>query len=241
MAGVRQTVRTGASPAAAAAPRLQSDLLAGEDLPPAPRQQRSLAKRARLKAAAVRLFGEHGYEHTSIDDIARSADLATGGFYLHFRSKRQLLLVLMGDLVGELSRLDLELGGSRDVRTALRALLARAFAVDVKYLGAVRAWQEAVWSDPGLARKHRAIHAWTHARVAALFAHLQRHPDARRDADVAGLARAVDVMLWAFLAEAMLVSRPELDRWLDSATHLIYHALFRDRDNTAVRKKGGGR
>jgi AcrR family transcriptional regulator len=35
-----------------------------------------------------------GYARTSIDDITAEADLATGGFYLHFRTKRQLLVVL---------------------------------------------------------------------------------------------------------------------------------------------------
>jgi len=147
----------------------------------------------------------------------------------------------MGDLVGALSGLDLELGESSDVRSALRTLLGRAFASDMRFLGAVRAWQEIVWSDPELAAKHRAIHAWTGARVTALFAQLQQRPGARQDADVGALARAIDAMFWAFLAEAMVVSKPELERWLDSATHLIYHALFLDPQDKDAKKKGGRR
>src|SRR5208282_1120574 len=57
------------------------NLLAGEDLPPEPLQKRSIAKRGRLKAAALALFGEKGYERTSVDDVARRARLAVGGFY----------------------------------------------------------------------------------------------------------------------------------------------------------------
>lgn len=204
------------------------DLLSEEDLPTEPRQQRSLEKRSRLKAAALRSFGEHGYENTSIGDIARRANLASGGFYLHFRSKRQLLLVLMDDLVDVLSRLELRLGSSDDVRAELRVLLARAFASDLQYLGAVRAWQEAVLTDPDLAQKHRLIHAWTNTRVMSLFARLLELPGARRRVDVPGLARAVDTLFWALLAQALLLSKVEIDEWLDSATHLIYHALFED-------------
>src|SRR5271166_6459783 len=83
------------------------DLLAGENLPPKPLQRRSLEKRARIKAAGLALFGEKGFERTSIEEIAQKADLAVGGFYQHFRSKRQLLLTLMDELLEKLSQMDL--------------------------------------------------------------------------------------------------------------------------------------
>lgn len=228
--------RSSAGPRSADA-SIRPDLLAEENLPTEPCQQRSLEKRARLKAAALGLFGEHGYENTSIEDIARRANLASGGFYLHFRSKRQLLIVLMDDLVDVLSRLELRLGSSNDVRTELRALLARAFANDLQYLGAVRAWQEAVLTDPDLAKKHRLIHSWTNTRVTSLFTRLLEMPGARPRVDAPGLARAVDTLFWALLGQALLLSKVEIDDWLDSATHLIYHALFED----AKTGKGGKR
>src|ERR1700674_1928853 len=202
------------------------NLLAGEQLLPAPLQKRSLAKRARLKAAGLARFGEKGYEGTSVGDIARHAKLAVGTFYQHFRSKRQLLLVLMDDLLEGLSRLDLRPEGIADVRSALREMLARAFSHDLHYLGAYRAWQEAVLSDPDLARKQKQIHVWTTARTSALFRVLQQHPGARRGVDVPALASVMDAFFWSLLAQAAQMSAPELNQWLDSATHLIYHALF---------------
>src|ERR1041385_6799977 len=75
------------------------DLLVDEDLPPPPRQQRSLDRRNRIEDAALDLFGTHGYEATSIEDIAARAGVPVGGFYHHFRSKRQLLVSLMQDLI----------------------------------------------------------------------------------------------------------------------------------------------
>lgn len=204
------------------------NLLAGEDFPPEPHQKRSLEKRARLKAAALDLFGQKGYESTSIGDVARRAHLATGGFYQHFRSKRQLLLALMDGLLEKLSGLDLRPQAAKDVRASLRHLLARAFSHDLHYLGAYRAWQEAVLSDSDLARKQKQIHAWTTARATSLFQLLQQHPGARRGVDAAALARVMDDFFWSLLAQAAQMPAPELNQWLDSATHLIYHALFTD-------------
>jgi AcrR family transcriptional regulator len=204
------------------------DLLAGEDLPPPPRQKRSLAKRARLKAAGLDLFGEKGYERTSIDEIALRARLAVGSFYQHFRSKKQLLLSLMDELLEKLSQLHLRPQAAGDIRAGLRQLLSRAFAHDLRYLGAYRAWQEAVLSDPGLAQKQIEIHVWTTARVAAVFQFLQQLPGARQGVDVPGLARAMDSFFWTLLSQAIHMPDVELQQWIDSATHLIYHALFTD-------------
>lgn len=210
------------------------NLLAGEDCPPQPRQRRSSANRERLKTEALRLFGEKGYEGTSIEEIAHRANLAIGGFYLHFRSKRQLLLTLMDDLLQVLSQLDLRVEASTDVRTALRALLSRAFSSDLRYLGAYRAWQEAALTDRDLTRKQRAIHAWTTARVTAVLAELQKSPGARPGVDLSGLARVMDTLFWALLGQALQLTKVDLDQWLDSSTHVLYHALFLD-----AGKKGG--
>ena len=204
------------------------NLLAGEELASKPVQKRSLAKRERLKAAGLALFGEKGYENTSINEIARRAKLAVGSFYQHFRSKRQLLLALMDELLEKLSQLNLQPQGVADVRAGIRAILARAFAHDLKYLGAYRAWQEAALSDLELVKKQEEIHRWTTGRVMGVFQFLQGLPGARENVDIPGLARAMDTFFWSLLAQAGRLSQAELDRWIDSATHLIYHAMFTD-------------
>jgi AcrR family transcriptional regulator len=203
-------------------------LLAREDLPQAPLQKRSLAKRARLKAAALDRFGRRGYQATSVGDITRQAHLAVGSFYQHFRSKHQLLLVLMDDLLDGLSRLDLSPKLTSDIRAGLRAFLSRAFSADLEYLGAYRAWQEAMLSDPDLARKQKQIQAWTTARVNSVFERLQQLPGARPEADIPGLARAMDSFFWNLLGQAARLPKVEFNQWIDAATHLIYHALFTD-------------
>ena len=48
-------------------------------------------KKMELVEIAERLFVEHGYEETSIDDILKAADLSKGGFYHYFSSKEEVL------------------------------------------------------------------------------------------------------------------------------------------------------
>jgi AcrR family transcriptional regulator len=208
--------------------RARPDLLRGEKIPRGPQQKRSLEKRARLTKAALTVFGEKGYEGTSIEEVARRAKLAVGTFYQHFRSKRQLLLVLMDELLEKLSRLDLRAASDADVREGLRAVLSRAFAHDLRYLGAYRAWQEVVLSDPELARKQREIHEWTTGRAAGLFEALHRLPGARKNVDILGLSRAMDSFFWSLLGQAVQLPKARLNQSIDAATHLIYHALFAD-------------
>ncbi len=208
--------------------KTRPSLLAGEDLPAPPRQDRSLLKQARLKAAGLAVFGKKGYEATSIHEVAARAGLAVGGFYQHFRSKRQLLVALMDELLEGLSRVNLQPKAFADVETGLRELLSAAFSRDLKYLGAYRAWQEAILGDRDLARKDRQIHTWTANRILRVFEYLQQLPNARPEADVRTLAAVMDSFFWSLLAQAVRMPKVELDRWIDTSAHLIFHALFLD-------------
>lgn len=44
----------------------------------------------RLLAAAIAAFGRYGFAETSVDELCRSAGLAKGSFYRHYRSKEDL-------------------------------------------------------------------------------------------------------------------------------------------------------
>jgi len=225
---LRWRLRGGQRRLASAVVTPRPDLLAREDLPSLPHQKRSLDKRARLKAAGRALFGAKGYERASVEEIAERAGLAVGTFYQHFRSKRQLLLSLMNELLERLGQLNLRPSTEFDVQAGLHHLLSQAFATDLQYLGVYRAWQEAALFDPDLARKQTEIHAWTTARVESLFRLLSAQPGARPGVDIPSLARIMDSFFWNLLAQAVHMPKVKLDRWIESSTHLIYHALFRD-------------
>lgn len=200
-----------------------------EDLPPPPKQKRSIATRSQLLTAARKLFADQGYDATSIQAIAAQAGVATGAFYFYFRSKRQLLIVLMNELLDRLYHLDLTpKGGASDLQQGLRRFLADVFRADLEYYGVVRAWQEAALADPALGRMQQAIEKWTNARILGVFSMLHHHPGARPDADLPAFARLMDRHFWSILARGANLSRRDFDREVRTAADVIYHYLFQD-------------
>ncbi|GAC1310204.1 MAG: TetR/AcrR family transcriptional regulator [Vulcanimicrobiaceae bacterium] len=197
-------------------------MLAGESLLPAPRQERSRRNREALLDAALGAFAESGYDTSTIDEIARRAGVPVGGFYLHFRSKRQALLVLMDRLLGELERLEPVLGG--DAKAAIATLVREALRVDIAYLGAYRAWHEAVLRDDELAILHESIDIWTTARIALLIEAVGAAPNARRDVEPAVLARILNTLFWR-LTELRAGDQAAI---LHTVTALVVHAIFVD-------------
>jgi len=202
---------------------------ADEDLPAPPRQARSLASRKKLLEAGRSLFAEQGYHATSVQEITARAGTAAGAFYTYFRSKRQLLIVLMNELLERLSSLNLRpTGGGADVRSGLRSFLAAVFRADLEYYGVVRAWQEAALTDAGLGRMQTAIESWTNARVLGVFRLLQNHPSARRDVDLPAFARMMDRHFWSILARGASLPKRDFGREVRTAADVVYHYLFRD-------------
>jgi AcrR family transcriptional regulator len=219
---VAQSVRPGPRP-----PVLADD----EDLPAAPRQARSLSTRKKLLEAGRNLFAEQGYDATSIQAITARAGMASGAFYTYFRSKRQLLIVLMSELLGRLGNLDLRPKGGAsgsDARAGLRTFLAAVFRADFEYYGVMRAWQEAALTDAGLGRVQTTIESWTNGRILGVFRLLQNLPNARRDVDLPAFARMMDRHFWSILARGASLSRRDFDREVRIAADVIYYYLFQD-------------
>ena len=65
-------------------------------LPLGRREPKLRDSKDRLLAAALELFGTHGYNSVTIDDIARRAGVTKGAFYYYFRGR--------GDVVADLQR-----------------------------------------------------------------------------------------------------------------------------------------
>jgi AcrR family transcriptional regulator len=65
------------------------------------RAARALRRDAReeLLSAALRVFAQHGYEQTSVDQIAADAGYSKGAVYWHFSSKAELLFTLLEERV----------------------------------------------------------------------------------------------------------------------------------------------
>lgn len=202
------------------------NVLAGQHLPPPPRQERSRHKREALRQSALTLFAEQGYEQTSIEEIARGAGVAVGSFYQHFASKRQILLVLMDRFLQEVSLLTFEVKSvaPSDLREGIARLVRQTLQVDRTHAGAYHAWREATVRDGELRRLQQQIEAWTAHQLALLFRALLQIPGARPDVDGETLAWEFALLLFRLTENPL----EDPDTVVASLTGLMYHGLFMD-------------
>lgn len=200
------------------------DLLAGEAMPPSPRQERSRRKQQALLEAALALFAERGYDATTIEEIAHRAGVAVGGFYQHFKSKRQVLLVLMNCLVREVTQIDLGLHQEPDPREALARMVRYALQLDWTYVGAYRAWREAIVHDAELAARSQELQLWTADLLAEVLRAVSAFPGARPDVDVRATAWVLNTMFWTLASHPV----PDLEAVVQSVSRMLYHTMFRD-------------
>jgi AcrR family transcriptional regulator len=222
-AAMKRRPRSGKSEAKALA---RPDLLGREKLARVPSQRRSRIKREALLRAGVELFERHGYEATAIGDIVGRAQTSVRGFYQYFRSKRQLLLVLMNELLQKLEHIDMQPSGEGDLRSAIESVLRAGLSTDLAYAGAYRAWREAMLSDAQLAALDERVRAWTTGRLRAIFEMLAQLPGGRRGVDIPLFAALMDRLFWDLLAST-LRSNP---RVVETLGHIIYYSLLDDSD-----------
>jgi AcrR family transcriptional regulator len=67
-------------------------------------RRRSGDRYGELVAAAARTFSERGVKDTLVSDIVKAAGVAQGTFYLYFKTKDDIVLAVVDELVGRLQR-----------------------------------------------------------------------------------------------------------------------------------------
>lgn len=192
---------------------------------PQPRRERTLATRRRMVGAAYRLFCENGYVATTMEAIAREADVAVPTLYFTFHTKGAILGEALGAAVMGLDEpLPPEdapwyraFEAEPDPRRALRIVVENA-AVILRRVGPLTAAIHAAANDPEVATVLDLGERRLHESYRGLVRLLARKGGLRRGLTV---ARATDIMfvllgpdLFDALASGRGWSFAECKRWL---------------------------
>lgn len=101
------------------------------------REDNKAAKRAALIDAALALFGEQGFDRTSIEQIAAAAGVARGTFYLYFEDKEAVFDAVVDGFFQPLLRIFDEVAIGLDAAATPEQALAvyQAMALRIAALG----------------------------------------------------------------------------------------------------------
>lgn len=121
-----------------------------EDGPAVGRRERKKARtRAAIQHEALRLFGEKGYDRTTMEEIAEAADVSASTLFRHFASKEALVLTDEYDplIIDACRSQPAELGAVEAIRRGIRDVFER---VSEEALADIRVRAELAVSVPDL-------------------------------------------------------------------------------------------
>ena len=84
-------------------------------------------RRSRVLDAALAVFARHGYRKTSMEEVARAADVSRQGLYVLFRDKEALFRASLAKIIG-------------DGLAAVNRELDREAPIGQRLYGAMKAW-----------------------------------------------------------------------------------------------------
>jgi AcrR family transcriptional regulator len=171
--------------------------------------------RARLEQAALHLFRERGFEHTTVVDIAQRAGLTERTFFRHFADKREVLF-----------------GGAGALQELLVTAVARTPAAVAPFDAVVAALEAA-----GALLQERRDYARQRQSVIASHAELRERELIKLAALAAALAdalrqRNVSDPAASLVAEAgIAVFKVAFDRWVNATSPCDLPFLIRESRN----------
>jgi AcrR family transcriptional regulator len=189
------------------------------------RSERTLATRRRVVGAAYRLFCEQGYVATTMEAIAREAEIALPTLYFTFRTKGAILGEALGAAVTgfdepvgpEDSAWYGEFQAVPDVRRALRILVENTTPI-LRRVGPLLAATYAAASDPEVASVYELGEQRRHDGYRAIVQMLARKGGLRPRIRAARATDILLVLLGPQLFDALANGRgwsvAECNRWI---------------------------
>jgi AcrR family transcriptional regulator len=153
--------------------------LTGEEREPGLRERKKVRTRETIARVALRLFGEHGFQETTIKQIADAADVSPRTVSAYFPMKEELVFSDSDAAFDSLSALLLSgRPPGQTVADALREWIRAFIDVDADHLERRRCLRELIESDPALRTFERGIQERAERIIAtAVAVDLELKPD----------------------------------------------------------------
>jgi AcrR family transcriptional regulator len=194
---------------------------------PTKRQQQAAATQEQLLCAARDVFGDRGYQGTTVGAITTRANTAHGTFYLYFRNKDEAFSEVVDGVMREIHDqvLNLTVHTETDLRVLLRVALRRFFEAFGANREIWRTLLEGALSTPEIAQRWVGISRGFHERVKVVLDELQA-AGLIRPVDSASMAVAIASMgQWMAMSRLLFATDPDDGRFLESMVDVWYHAL----------------
>ncbi|MBW2312867.1 MAG: TetR/AcrR family transcriptional regulator [Deltaproteobacteria bacterium] len=165
---------------------------AAEPASPSRRERRKQEVRERILAAAARLFLRHGFEATTVDQIAEAADVAQKTFFNHFPTKHSVFEAFAN---GRLALFEDAVRAERRRGSSTRKRLERVFALMADHVSEVNELARdlvlhMMHAPPEDANGNEQFSTLQSA-IGPLLRDGQEQGDVRRDHDVAFLTELI--------------------------------------------------
>jgi AcrR family transcriptional regulator len=191
-------------------------------------------RRGRILAAAERLFAEHGFLKTTVDEIAAAAGVSKGLVYAHYASKEDLLAAVWAQLVAGWTEAT-ELG-TKFSPDAVADSIGSFLDASLRYARANPMLRRIIAQDPGSLLPHQregvaAFARGYRSRLEPVLARGVRSGELRPDLDVARTAELIWLLHFALVRELFVASdrggSPDGDALVRSAVDLVVAGLRR--------------
>jgi AcrR family transcriptional regulator len=166
--------------------------------------------RGRLRQAAFELYGERGFDQTTVAQIAERAGLTERTFYRHFTDKREV--VFSGEVHRVLVETVADAPASMTAIEAVTAALGAAGAVLDERRELTRRRQAVIAANPGLQEREQIKYATLADDLAEALRGRGVEPTPAHLAADAGVA----------------VFRAAFERWIDEHEHRDFGRIVRD-------------
>lgn len=196
--------------------------------PPRPgrRERRRRETRERIFRAAARLFAEHGFAATTVEDITEAADVGKGTFFNYFPSKEHVLAVLAEIQRGKIAWAVKEMRHRREPVYLILRRLVHALAEEP---GRSRALSRSLLSAMLSSEAVRGVINENVVRAQKLVAEIittgQERGEVRRDRSPLQLAVLLQRAAFGTIVLWSLSEEENLDRWLDATFRTVWDGI----------------